>query len=191
MEHTKDTILISKQNLKTYGFACFHEKSQAVLKDNFWIREVELAIGPGEQRNVQKFKIQVNLLVEISHVDKIIQSEYYTINSNVFTIGAIQLLAERAGWNQTRSDLEVSHARLPTRQGNEGVRMATYYFQNQNIPLGSGITLPVSDELSWIGMILVHPELRRQGIARSIMNSCLEHARIIQKKAIVGLDATP
>ena len=126
-------------------------------------------------------------------MDKIIQSEYYTINSNVFTIGAIQLLSERAGWNQTKADLEslISHARLPARQGNEGMRMATYYFQNQNVPLGSGIALPLSDELSWIGMILVHPELRRQGIARSIMNSCLEHARIIQKKAIVGLDATP
>ena len=85
----------------------------------------------------------------------------------------------------------ISHARLPSRLGNEGVQMATYYFQNQNIPLGSGLALPISDELSWIGMILVHPELRRQGIARSIMNSCLEHARIIQKKAIVGLDATP
>ena len=193
MEHTKDTILISKHNLKTYGFVCFHEKNQAVLKDNFWIREVELAIDPGKQRNIQKFKIPINLLVEISHVDRIIQSEHYTINSTVSTIGAIQMLAKRAGWNQTRADLEslISHARLPVRLGNEGVRMATFYFQNQNIPLGSGLALPVSDELSWIGMILVHPELRRQGIARSIMNSCLEHARIIQKKAIVGLDATP
>jgi GNAT superfamily N-acetyltransferase len=74
---------------------------------------------------------------------------------------------------------------------NGGTFIANYSVKQQKMPLGSGVAFPVNDDLCWIGMILVHPELRRQGIAGSIMNQCLKHARLIQNKSIVGLDATP
>jgi hypothetical protein len=40
-------------------------------------------------------------------------------------------------------------------------------------------------------MILVHPEVRRQGIARAVMYHCLKQSRINKKECIIGLDATP
>ncbi|MCK5279418.1 MAG: GNAT family N-acetyltransferase, partial [Cyclobacteriaceae bacterium] len=134
----------------------------------------------------QQIKIPKKLLVEISHEDKIVNSKNYKIDSNSAAVKPIKLLSERAGWNQTLADLDIINA-----HAENGYRLATYSHENQEIPLGSGLSLPVSDDMSWIGMILVHPELRRQGIARSIMNSCLEYARLIQNKSIVGLDATP
>lgn len=176
----KPTIHLSVENLPTYGFACFHYNDEPRIVSNFWNREIEF--GAGEEI----IEIPKQLLIELSKGDKVVNSENYKIHFDISSIDPIKLLSERAGWNQTSADLEVmkNHAE-------NGYLLSTYNHENQSIPLGSGLSLPVSDDISWIGMILVHPELRRQGIARSIMNASLEHARLVQNKSIVGLDATP
>ena len=187
MKNHGKTIFLSDENLSKYGFSCFQYQEGPSGEDDFWFREIEIA------SNTRIIKIPKRLLIGLSTVDRIVNSVNYNINFDIPTIDPIKLLSERAGWNQTIADLEAmkAHARLPSRPGGNGYSLATYDHANRRIPLGSGLSLPVSNDTSWIGMILVHPELRRQGIARSIMNACLEHARLIQNKSIVGLDATP
>lgn len=190
MQKNVKIITLSIENLSSDGFACFYNREESDIKDDFWLREIELSVGV--ENKPQILKIPKNLLIEISKENKIINWGNYKINFNIPSIDPIKLLSERAGWNQTTADLEAmkAHASLPARQGKNGYLLAVYYHKDQGITLGSGLSLPVSADMSWIGMILVHPELRRQGIARSIMSSCLVHARINQNKSIVGLDAT-
>ena len=184
MQLRENIITISRENLSAYGFSCFHLPEDPGIIDDFWVREIEMAKGVEVQ--LQKFKIPKPLLIEISSTKKIIHSEYYKVQSNRSDVSPINLLSERAGWNQTLADLEAMKA-----HGNSGYQLATFRHENKEIPLGCGLSLPVADDMSWIGMILVHPELRRQGIARSIMNSCIVQARVVQRKSIIGLDATP
>lgn len=186
VSHHKHVIEISTGNLARYGFACFFDKESIAVGENFLIRAIELEIVIRKDPKQHTFKIPKNLLIEISTEMKIVDSKNYTINANTSAIEHVKLLSERAGWNQTKTDLEAMKA-----HGNSSILLATFRHENSDIPLGSGLSLSVSDDISWIGMILVHPELRRQGIARSIMSSCLEYARLIQNKSIVGLDATP
>jgi len=150
------------------------------------MREAVISIGGQHGDTFQKYKVPEEFCIELLADEKIVDADNYEINYFSTSQETIELLLHRAGWNQTRADLDsmVDHC-----QG--GVFVATYNFISAKLPLGSGVSLPVNKEHCWIGMILVHPELRRQGIARSIMNSCLKHARLIQNKSIVGLDATP
>jgi GNAT superfamily N-acetyltransferase len=184
-QHEK-VITLSTNNLSEYGFVCFYDKEDLHDANDFLIREIELASEAGKEKKLHKFKIPESLLIEISKDNKIVNSENYTINTIKSDLEPIKLLSERAGWNQTMEDLEAMNGLK-----NSGYQLATFHKENRDIPLGSGLSLAVSEDMSWIGMILVHPELRRQGIARSIMHSCLEHARLTQDKSIVGLDATP
>ncbi len=179
-------VIISEKNLSTYGFACFHYAEELRSQDNHWLREITLNVGDAKENKPILFKIPVSLLIELSKKEKIVNQENYKIGENDSPVAAVKLLSERAGWNQTISDLEHIY-----KNADNGYRLATYSFKNQKITLGSGLSLPISEDISWIGMILVHPELRRQGVARSIMHSCLAHARLNQNKTIIGLDATP
>ncbi len=183
MQNNVKIITLSIENLASYGFACFYNREESGVENEYWLREIELSVGT--KNKPQIIKIPKNLLVEISKENKIIKWGNYKINFNIPSIDPIKLLSERAGWNQTLADLQAMKAHRKN-----GYILAVYYHKDQGITLGSGLSLPVSVDMSWIGMILVHPELRRQGIARSIMNSCLIHARINQNKSIVGLDAT-
>jgi predicted N-acetyltransferase YhbS len=56
--------------------------------------------------------------------------------------------------------------------------------------IGTVTTITYSQALSWIGMMLVHPEYRRQGIARRLMSRALEHLKDRGVRT-VRLDATP
>ena len=91
----KPTILLSAENLSTYGFACFHYKDEESVQHNFWNREIEFGA------DVQKFIIPKQLLIELSKIDKVVSSENYKINFDIASIDPIKLLSERAGWNQT------------------------------------------------------------------------------------------
>lgn len=185
-ENDSDYILISHDNLAKFGFACFHQHGDCNIKDGFWAREVEISVGGSQGNLVQKFKIPEEHCIELSPTEKIVASDNFEIKDSADSQDTIASLLQRAGWNQTRADLDAMQSHCQ-----DGIFIASYNFHNQKIPLGSGVSLPVSDDHAWIGMILVHPELRRQGIARSIMNACLEHARLVQGKSIIGLDATP
>jgi ribosomal protein S18 acetylase RimI-like enzyme len=46
------------------------------------------------------------------------------------------------------------------------------------------------DNLAWIGMMLVHPDFRRQGLATMLVNKCLDFLRTSGTRC-VKLDATP
>ena len=145
-----------------------------------------MEVGTEKEPKTQELRIPKENSIALSVTDKLINNPNVNINIEQSEISPLKLLLERAGWNQTTADLKtmISH-------GNNGYFLATYRYGTTDIPLGSGQTLPVSDEMCWIGMILVHPELRRQGIARAIMNACLKHTRLTQNKSIIGLDATP
>jgi ribosomal protein S18 acetylase RimI-like enzyme len=90
-------------------------------------------------------------------------------------------LREVVGWNQTRRDWETFLALSP-----DGCFVAEWHGQ----PAGTAITVRFGDKLAWIGMLLVHPDYRRQGIGKALLTWCLgnlhEHG-----VPCIKLDATP
>jgi ribosomal protein S18 acetylase RimI-like enzyme len=57
-------------------------------------------------------------------------------------------------------------------------------------PVATAVTVAYGSELGWIGMMLVHPDFRRRGIARVLMDHSIEVLRSAGVKSI-KLDATP
>jgi predicted N-acetyltransferase YhbS len=94
---------------------------------------------------------------------------------------AVDTLRQLAGWNQTPEDW-----RRMLRLEPEGCFVAL----REAKVVGTVTTTSYGQTLAWIGMMLVHPECRRQGIATRLMNRALEylHGRGVK---CVGLDATP
>jgi len=86
-----------------------------------------------------------------------------------------------AGWNQTIADWERFLAVAP-----DGCFLAEW----DGIPAGTATTITYSPALAWIGMVLVHPEYRRRGIGRALLERCIEHLRGRGVRC-VKLDATP
>jgi GNAT superfamily N-acetyltransferase len=94
-------------------------------------------------------------------------------------IPAAMQLKEAAGWNQTEDDwrrllmLEPNGCFGATREG----RL-----------VGTTTTTTYGDELAWVGMVLVDPQHRRQGIAAKLMSVALDYLN--GKVGTVKLDAT-
>ncbi len=86
-----------------------------------------------------------------------------------------------AGWNQTESDWKRYLLCQP-----DGCFLAEW----AGLPAATLTTTCFPPDLAWIGMVLVHPEFRRRGIARALMVRALE---FLDQKGIgcVKLDATP
>lgn len=185
VENQENPILITKENLEKYGFSCFYYEEEKPTED-FIIREVVLAFGGKNENFIRKFRIPSSLVIQLSKHLKITKNPSFQISRDSTAMNAIKLLSERAGWNQSAADLK-----LMITHGPENIFLATFTYENQRIPFGSGVSLSVNENICWIGMILVHQELRRQGIARSMMLACLSNARKVQQKSIIGLDATP
>lgn len=95
------------------------------------------------------------------------------------------LLTMRAGWNQTEPDLVRIVGLDP-----QGSFVARFSGPGYDIPVATASVAPLGERHTWIGMILVHPELRRQGVANAMMQHCVLYA-LDQGKVINGLDATP
>ena len=87
-------------------------------------------------------------------------------------------LKEAAGWNQTEADWR----RLLLLEPN-GCFGAV-----KDGRLVGTTTTTVYDELAWIGMVLVEPRHRRQGIAAQLMNVALDYLK--DKVETIKLDAT-
>ncbi len=84
-----------------------------------------------------------------------------------------------AGWNQTESDLAFFFKQFPE----------TYWVAVHNGKvIGSTLAAVYHKQVAWIGMVLVDPEFRRQGVGRSLMSTALVALRDIPS---VKLDATP
>lgn len=94
-------------------------------------------------------------------------------------IPAAMKLKEAAGWNQTEDDWRRLISLEP-----DGCFAA---IRNHEL-VGTTTTTTYKDQLAWIGMVLVDPQNRRQGIASRLMETALDYLR--NKVATVKLDAT-
>jgi ribosomal protein S18 acetylase RimI-like enzyme len=86
-----------------------------------------------------------------------------------------------AGWNQTREDWK----RLLSLQP-KGCFLAEW----SGAPAGTALTTVYRQGVGWIGMVLVHPDYRRRGIGRALVQHCIEYLRARGMRCI-KLDATP
>lgn len=86
-----------------------------------------------------------------------------------------------AGWNQTHADWERFLAMEP-----DGCFLAEW----NGTPAGTATTTIYGPELAWIGMVLVHPDLRRRGIGRALLERCVAYLRSRGVRCL-KLDATP
>jgi len=86
-----------------------------------------------------------------------------------------------AGWNQTIADWERFLATEPD---------GCFFAEWNGAPAGTATTIVYSPALAWIGMVLVHPDHRRRGIGRALLERCIEHLRERGVRCI-KLDATP
>lgn len=116
---------------------------------------------------------------------KAVNRDFFRLEEIGDNLDSMMLLTMRAGWNQVERDLERIVGFDP--QGNF---VATFTTGDYDIPVGTATVAPLGRRNTWIGMILVHPEVRRQGIANAMMQHCVRYA-ISQGKILNGLDATP
>jgi GNAT superfamily N-acetyltransferase len=93
-------------------------------------------------------------------------------------------LCRASGWNQVRQDWECFLQMSP-----HGCRVAV----KDNRVVGTVVALNYQDRLgqprfSWIGMVLVDPTERRQGIGSQLMHEAL---KLLKDQESIRLDATP
>ena len=107
---------------------------------------------------------------------------YFTIRSlkQDDLIEADQLRAE-LGWNQTISDWQRLLALAP-----EGCFAA----ERNGRLVGTCTGMIFREELAWIGMMIVHPSHRGQGIGGALLRHCIDY---LQQRRVrcIKLDATP
>ena len=94
-------------------------------------------------------------------------------------IPAAMQLKEAAGWNQSEEDWQ----RLLVLEPN-----GCFAGVKDGRVVGTTTTTTYGDELAWIGMVLVDPQQRRQGIATQLMKVALDYLK--GKVATMKLDAT-
>jgi GNAT superfamily N-acetyltransferase len=95
-------------------------------------------------------------------------------------IAAGLALCRAAGWNQLENDWNLFLDLAP-----EGARVA---IGEDGKVVGTVTTINYEDRFSWIGMVLVDPEKKRQGIGTQLLREAL---KILQRLDTVKLDATP
>ena len=101
-------------------------------------------------------------------------------------ISRMMELVEAAGWNQTPSDWQRFLDHEP-----HGCFVATPSTSlSEEKVLGSVTTTCYGQTLAWIGMMLVDPNYRRQGIGQALMERALEYLQSCGI-AVIKLDATP
>lgn len=88
-------------------------------------------------------------------------------------------LSSLAGWNQTRDDW-----RLLLESGE-----ACLAIEAERRLASTATLICYGRKLAWVGMVLTHPDFRRRGFARRLMNGIMERARELEV-ATVKLDAT-
>jgi len=145
-------------------------------------RDVEIVARSGKRIKVI---VPAGMKISIDPNLKLIYSPDFSLEQIGEHADTMKLLTMRAGWNQNDRDIERLISYDP-----EGTFVAKIKGPDYNIPVATCSVLPVGLNHTWIGMILVHPELRRQGLARAMMQHCIEYA-LKKNKIINGLDATP
>lgn len=94
-------------------------------------------------------------------------------------IPAAMRLKEAAGWNQTEADWRRLLMLAPG---------GCFAAIKDGVLVGTTTTTTYGNELAWIGMVLVDPEHRRQGIAAKLMTVALDY--LSGKVGTIKLDAT-
>jgi GNAT superfamily N-acetyltransferase len=174
-------------NFREFGFAHFCTADEFNGMDQQVEREFEIPDGP-QSTKVNSVVVSKTDLIPLPGPDekKLVTHDLFDIISAGQEIAPVYLLSRRAGWNQMPEDLLSLVSRPNTLN-----LLAVYYINGIAAPLGSGMVLDTGKSTCWIGMLLVHPELRRQGIGLAVLKQCLWQARFGLKKKIIGLDATP
>jgi GNAT superfamily N-acetyltransferase len=104
--------------------------------------------------------------------------EIRTMRSDDIPLGLS--LSRFAGWNQLEGDWRRLLALHP-----DSVFVAEYEGQ----PCGTASVTCYGEDLAWIGMVLVHPDLRRRGVASALIRHSLDYIRTARVRCI-KLDAT-
>src|SRR4026209_2214962 len=94
-------------------------------------------------------------------------------------VPAAMRLKDAAGWNQTEADWR----RLLSLEPN-----GCFAAVKEGRLIGTTTTTTYGNDLAWMGMVLVDPQQRRQGIATRLMNVAIDYLK--DKVATVKLDAT-
>ncbi|HEX8039134.1 MAG TPA: GNAT family N-acetyltransferase [Chryseosolibacter sp.] len=89
-------------------------------------------------------------------------------------------LCRSAGWNQTAADWDLFLQLSPS-----GCRVAV---DDDGKVRGTVTTVRYGDHFSWVGMVLVDPASRRQGIGIQLLREALH---VLSAEQTVKLDATP
>lgn len=89
-------------------------------------------------------------------------------------------LCRYAGWNQLERDWQIF-----LNESAEGCFVAVH---NGEKVVGTVSTINFEERFSWIGMVLVDPSYKRQGIGTALLERALEHLKDLP---CVKLDATP
>jgi GNAT superfamily N-acetyltransferase len=87
-------------------------------------------------------------------------------------------LSALIGWNQTEADWRLFATEGAVEALDDG----------QPALAATAATLPYAPHLAWISMVLVRPDLRRQGHATRLMRWAIQH---LDGTACIALDATP
>ncbi len=145
-------------------------------------RDVELLARSGRTVRVM---VPAALRVDLPADGKVVNAGGFRLAPIGRHGDSMHLLSMRAGWNQTDRDI-----RRLIGFDRRGSFVATLDAGDAAIPLATASVLPIGRRHTWIGMILVHPEARRQGIANAMMQVCVKYA-LERGNTINGLDATP
>ncbi len=145
-------------------------------------RDVEMLVRSGQTIRVT---VPENMRVELPQDEKVVNTDQFQLEEIGSHGDSMFLLTMRAGWNQTEKDI-----RRMIKLDKHGSFVAKLVGKNYAFPLATSSVLPLGRNNTWIGMILVHPEARRQGIANAMMQACVKYA-LACGKVINGLDATP
>ena len=86
-----------------------------------------------------------------------------------------------SGWNQTSADWERFLVSSPR---------GCFVMEDGNKVVGTAATICYENRFAWIGMVLVDPEYRKQGIGTQLLNKTIEHLDHANISTI-KLDATP
>jgi GNAT superfamily N-acetyltransferase len=179
---------LSASNMSEFGYArfCYVEEKEKILRLGF--RMIDLGRHADGSPEFLKILIPEKYLYLLSRERdrKLNRLADFYLEGVGDEIDHLKILSKRAGWNQTEKDLEIL-----IQMAKHSYYLAKIKTNEKNIPLGSGALVNLGENISWISMILVHAEVRRQGIAACLLYHCLQKARTKGKSRIVGLDATP
>lgn len=100
---------------------------------------------------------------------------------NANDIAAGLALKEMAEWNQLRLDWERFLSSEPN---------GCFVAETNDTVVGTCTTVSYGELFGWIGMVLVHPDQRRRGLGRALLEAGIEYLEGLGLHA-VKLDATP